>query len=210
MKGHESDVNDASFSPDGSRVATASDDRTARIWNAATGAEIAVLAGTLSALTSVAFSGDGQRIAAAAGVDPVMWTRLAEARMPDGVAGVWFGNFGPADEPPDIIRDRCMRGPIKINGDGLVVFFEASSTEPPQPVLHLRCASDLSCQIFAGAPGQGLETQGTGRLDVSGKALCLAGECRPIARCPQLKWTAQEQKSGYAKQWESAVNAPMQ
>jgi hypothetical protein len=132
--------------------------------------------------------------------------------LPAGITGLWFGNFGPPDEPPEIIKERCQRGPIKINGDGLIVFFEASSTEPPQPVLHLRCASDLSCQIFTGAPGQGLEVQGTGRLEVSGKAgqLCLAGECRPIARCPQLNWTAQEQKSGYAKRWETAVQAPLQ
>ena len=31
----------AAFSPDGARIVTASDDRTARIWDAATGAEIA-------------------------------------------------------------------------------------------------------------------------------------------------------------------------
>ena len=35
----------AAFSPDGTRIVTASDDKTARIWDAATGKEIAVLRG---------------------------------------------------------------------------------------------------------------------------------------------------------------------
>ena len=43
LRGHEAHlrVRSAAFSPDGARIVTASDDRTARIWDAATGAEIA-------------------------------------------------------------------------------------------------------------------------------------------------------------------------
>ena len=37
LRGHEDQVERASFSPDGTRVVTASDDGTARIWNPATG-----------------------------------------------------------------------------------------------------------------------------------------------------------------------------
>jgi hypothetical protein len=139
-----------------------------------------------------------------------MWTKLTATKLPDNIAGLWFGNFGPPNEPAEITRDRCMRGPIKINGDGLIVFFEVGSSDPPEPTLHLRCASDLTCQIFAGAPGQGLDAQGTGNLTVSGNAgkLCLAGECHPIARCPALKWTKEERNSGFAKRWETGVHAP--
>ena len=38
-------VNSAAFSPDGSRIVTASEDKTARIWDAASAKEIAVLRG---------------------------------------------------------------------------------------------------------------------------------------------------------------------
>jgi WD40 repeat protein len=40
-----SKVNSAAFSPDGTRVVTASDDKTARVWDATTGKLVAVLRG---------------------------------------------------------------------------------------------------------------------------------------------------------------------
>ena len=58
-------VQSAAFSPDGSRIVTASWDKTARIWDAATGKEIAVLRGHEGAVCSAAFSPDGSRIVTA-------------------------------------------------------------------------------------------------------------------------------------------------
>ena len=40
LKGHTGDVYSASFSPDGSRIVTASQDKTAKVWDAKTGAEV--------------------------------------------------------------------------------------------------------------------------------------------------------------------------
>ena len=53
------------FSPDGSLIATASGDMTARVWHTATGASSAVLSGHTSGVTAVAFSPDGSLIATA-------------------------------------------------------------------------------------------------------------------------------------------------
>src|SRR5262249_61460976 len=52
---HEAPVVSAAFSPDGSRIVTASWDRTARIWDAASGKEIAVLRGHEGSVQSAAF-----------------------------------------------------------------------------------------------------------------------------------------------------------
>lgn len=206
LKGHEGDVRDASFSHDGARILTVSD--SVHVWDAASGHEIAVLKDNVE---SAAFSSDGQHIFTE-GSDAVIWTKVAAASLPKDFAGLWFGNFGPADEPPEITRERCVGRPIKINGNGLIVFFEVGSTDPPQPTLHMRCASDLTCQIFSGGPGQegDVELQGTGNLTISGNGgdLCLAGECHPIARCPALVWTEEERKSGFAERWETGVGAP--
>src|SRR5262249_5096603 len=62
LGGHDGPVNTADFSPDGSRIVTASFDNTARIWDAATAREIAVLRGHDRMVRSAAFSPDGSRI----------------------------------------------------------------------------------------------------------------------------------------------------
>src|SRR5262245_62389935 len=58
-------VHSAAFSPDGSRIVTASEDKTARIWDAASAKEIAVLRGHGHYVISAAFSPDGSRIVTA-------------------------------------------------------------------------------------------------------------------------------------------------
>jgi hypothetical protein len=62
---HAGPVISAAFSPDGSRVVTASDEKTARVWNAADGTLRAVLEGHEDRVNSAAFSPDGSRVVTA-------------------------------------------------------------------------------------------------------------------------------------------------
>lgn len=60
--GHKGAVNFASYSPDGTRVVTASDDGTAKIWDTSTGKETLTLTGHAGALKTATFSSDGAYI----------------------------------------------------------------------------------------------------------------------------------------------------
>ena len=50
LSGHTDSVLSAAYSPDGKTIVTASDDQTARIWDAATGQEVRPLTGHTDAV----------------------------------------------------------------------------------------------------------------------------------------------------------------
>jgi hypothetical protein len=91
LTGHEDAVLSAQFSPDGSRIVTASGDNTARLWDAATWQCLATFAGHAIGVRSAQFSPDGSRILTASWDETVcLWTILPTTAGPPPA---WFADF---------------------------------------------------------------------------------------------------------------------
>jgi WD40 repeat protein len=80
IAGHTDEISSVAVSANGARIITGSDDRTARVWNAANGALVATLAGHTGPVSGVAISADGTlAVTASADATAIIWDVKAAA-----------------------------------------------------------------------------------------------------------------------------------
>jgi WD40 repeat protein len=95
LVGHNDNVTDAAFAPDSRTFATASLDRTVRLWNVASGQEVLSLEGHFGPVRALAFAPDGRALAAC-GDGPEGSTEVI----------VWRARGTPKPKPPRAKPDR--------------------------------------------------------------------------------------------------------
>jgi hypothetical protein len=155
LRGHEDSVRNAVFSPDGGRIATASYDKTARLWDAANGKQLAVLRGHEGPVWSAVFSPDGARIATAS------WDKTA--RLWDAASGheiaVLRGHERPVSSAvfsPDGGRIATASRDSTRRGCGTP---PAAMRSPCCAATRASCRAPSSARTAAGSPPR----HGTGR-----------------------------------------------
>jgi WD40 repeat protein len=120
LEGHTGPLRSATFSPDGSRVATTSYDETARVWDAATGHLLAVLKGHTGLVSPAAFSPDGTRVATGSSDDTARVWDATSGRSLAILAGHRDWVISAAFSPEG---DRVITGSL----DGTARIWSASS-----------------------------------------------------------------------------------
>jgi WD40 repeat protein len=123
LKGHKLLFNQkfsAFFSPDGQRVVTAADDKTARILDASSGKELSVLHGHDGAVVSAVFSPDGRRILTVSD---------------DKTARLWDAVTGEEGEAQRILFSGFMQAAISSDGRRLVTTYADLSRKIPYAAL---------------------------------------------------------------------------
>ena len=79
LRGHTDAIWSVAFSRDGTKIVTASSDRTARVWDVATRKSIAELRGHNDVIRSAVFSPDGKQVVTASNDGRArLWTQSPE------------------------------------------------------------------------------------------------------------------------------------
>jgi WD40 repeat protein len=141
---HTEQVTSVAISPDGRRIATASNDGTARIWDAQTGAPIDMLrySNNPKALTYAAIRHDGQRIATTSrdgtaqlwpvAVSPREAVDAAEREVPRCLTDVQRQKFGLAPAPPPWCIE-LEKWPYQLQAWKFWLKYKQAGLDPPLP-----------------------------------------------------------------------------
>jgi len=202
LRGHLDGVTSVAFSPDGQRIVTGSWDKTAKVWEVASGRELFTLKGN-DAIWSVAFSRDGQRI--------VTGSRDATAKVWDAANGhelltlrghsaqIWSVAFSPdgqrivtgsKDATAKVWDAASGTNLLTLKGHNNLVFSGAFS---PSGQRIVTASVDQTAKVWDAANGNELFT-------LKGHS----GQVNSVAFSPDGQWIVTGSQDATAKVWEAA------
>jgi WD40 repeat protein len=207
LRGHNSAVFAVAISRDGRLLASASNDRTAKLWDPTTGAELRTLRGHNGAVNSVAFSPDGKLLATVSDDRTVrLWDTVGDER-PRVLTGhsdwIWSVAFSPdgkllasgSEDGTVRIWDVASGGLLRSLAHGAAVNTVAFA---PDGVLIASGGDDMRVKLWDAATGELARTlSGHRQLVVS------------VSFSPDGRSLASAAGDRTARLWEVASGAPI-
>ena len=204
---HESHVEVVAFSPDGKTVLTGSDDGTARLWDAATGAPLGAAMTHQYSVDSMAFSPDGKTVLTGSGDTARLWDAATGA--PLGAAMTHQGSVKTMAFSPD--GEAVLTG----SDDGTARLWDAATGAPlgaamthqddvtsvafsPDGKTILTGSDDDTARLWDAATGAPL-----------GAAMTHQGSVRSVAFSPDGAAVLTGSWDDTARLWDAATGAPL-
>jgi WD40 repeat protein/DNA-binding SARP family transcriptional activator len=208
--GHDPDVNDVAFSPDGSMLATTGDDGTVKIWDPATGEELRSFTGPQGdegAVWGPSFSPDGSLLAAS-------WSDEGFVRVWELATGRTVREIGPLEGPQGTsFSPDGTRLAMAVSEPPVAVVMDVTSGEE---VVTLRGHEELVIDVEWSADGNRIATSSldsTARIfdaETGHLQFTLSGHTGTVV---VAKWSPDSTRlvtgseDGTAKVWEITADA---